>query len=66
MRIIIDKYEMLTRKICQNCSKPVTHYTAAGWIGFYCEDCAEKLNQEYGKCRDGKDYCRRIDEYRKN
>lgn len=35
---IIDKYEHLSRYVCQCCGKPATKETY-GWITSYCDDC---------------------------
>lgn len=43
---IIEKYEKLSEDICINCGKPAKYYTK-GWINFICEDCKNKIIQEY-------------------
>ena len=41
---IINKYEIITSKICCKCGKPATKYST-GWILPWCDNCGTK---EYG------------------
>jgi len=45
---IVSKYEDLSEHICANCGMPATHMTR-GWIGYYCKDCASKINEKAGR-----------------
>ena len=38
---IIDKYTILSRKICIDCGKPA-RWVSKGWISPYCDECAHK------------------------
>jgi len=39
---LIDEYTQYSRTICIRCGKPAT-VASTGWISFYCDDCAKKL-----------------------
>lgn len=40
---LINDYTALSRTICIRCGKPAT-VARTGWISFYCDDCAKKLD----------------------
>ena len=40
---LIQDYTDYSRTICIRCGKPATVATT-GWISFYCDDCAKRLN----------------------
>lgn len=48
---IINKYSLLSQKICIDCGKPA-EYMSTGWISPFCKECAEKavseMKQFYG------------------
>lgn len=54
IQVVLDKYELLSGGYCQICGKPA-RYRTAGWIGYYCEDCAradENFKTRYSRLRE--------------
>lgn len=47
---LIQDYTDYSRTICIRCGKPATVATT-GWISFYCDDCAKRLNLQDTKPR---------------
>lgn len=45
---IIEKYEYISRFICQRCGKPAT-YETIGWITSYCDDCIKDIDKKHAK-----------------
>ena len=45
VRYIIEKYCLMSAKVCQICGKPASHMTR-GWIGYFCEECGQEMGAE--------------------
>ena len=46
IRGMIDFAEHYTDFICSSCGSPKGLHETKGWIAYYCQDCAPKVNQE--------------------